>query len=57
MSWDNDFPSRSRRTKRRFPSSDDWFSVEWSDANSIMWDNVLEKNVGPSDWGLQVEAK
>ena len=26
MSWDNDFPSRSRRRKRRFPSSDDWFS-------------------------------
>ena len=26
MSWDNDFPSRSRRRRRRFPFSDDWFS-------------------------------
>ena len=28
MSWYDDFPSRSRRRKRRFPFSDDWFS-EW----------------------------
>jgi HSP20 family protein len=26
MSWENDFTSRSRRRKRRFPFSDDWLS-------------------------------
>lgn len=38
-------------------SSNDWVSVEWSDTNLIMWDNVLEKAVGPSDLGLKAEAK
>ncbi len=35
----------------------DWNWVTWSDTEKIVWDNVLEQYIGPSDLGFKPEAK